>query len=111
MLAKPGVADKTTRATCARVAELAPGDPTVHIAVAEALIRAGDVAGARDELVAAEGKIGNLPTGGAEVWRKVVGIYLGLGALSWTDQAIAKGKLEGDPAAAQTAQTRARYGI
>lgn len=111
MLVKPGVADKATRAACARVTELAPGDPTVHIAVAEALIRTGDIAGARGELVAAEGKIGNLPTGAGEVWRKIVGIYLGLGALSWTDEAIAKGKLEGDPAAAQTAQTRARYGI
>ena len=111
MLAKPGVADKTTRAACARVAELAPGDPTVHIAVAEALIRAGDVAGARGELVAAEGKIGNLPSGAAEVWHKVMGIYIGLGALTWTEQAIAKGKLEGDPVAGKVAQTRARYGI
>lgn len=111
MLAKPGVSDKATRAACARVADLAPGDPTVHIAVAEALIRAGDIAGAREELVAAEGKIGNLPNGGTDVWRKLVGIYSGLGALTWTDQAIAKGKLESDPAAAATSATRARYGI
>jgi tetratricopeptide (TPR) repeat protein len=111
MLAKPGVGDKATRAACARVAELAPGDPTVHLAVAEALIRSGDVAGAREELVAAEDKIGNLPTGALEVWRRVLGIYTGLGALTWTDQAIAKGKLEDEPAARTTATTRARYGI
>jgi predicted Zn-dependent protease len=41
----------------------------------------------------------------------VIGIYVGLGALTWTEQAIAKGKLEADPAAARAAQTRARYGI
>lgn len=111
MLAKPGVADKATRAACDRVAELAPGDPTVHMAVAEALIRAGDIAGARAELVAAEDKIGNLPTGAAEAWNRVLGTYTGLGALTWTEQAIAKAKLEGSPAAAQVAQTRARYGI
>ena len=111
MLAKPGVTDKTTRAACARVADLAPGDPTVHIAVAEALIRAGDITAAREELVAAEGKIGNLPTGAGEVWHKLMGIYIGLGALTWTEQAIAKGKLEGDPVAGRVAQTRARYGI
>jgi len=111
MLAKPGVGDKATRAACARVAELAPGDPTVHIAVAEALIRTGDIAGAREELVAAEGKINNLPTGAAEVWRRVIGIYSGLGALTWTDQAVAKGKLEHEPAALANATTRARYGI
>lgn len=111
MLGKPGVADKTTRAACTRVSELAPGDPTVHMAVAEALIRAGDVAGARGELAQAEDKIGNLPTGAADAWHRLIAIYLGLGALTWTEQAIAKAKLDHDPAAAQAAQTRARYGI
>jgi predicted Zn-dependent protease len=111
MLGKPGVADKATRAACARVSELAPGDPTVHIAVAEALIRAGDNAGAHEELAAAEAKIGNLPVGAAEVWHRVIGLYIAIGALTWTEQAIAKAKLEADPAAAQAAQVRARYGI
>jgi tetratricopeptide (TPR) repeat protein len=111
MIGKPGIADKATRAACARISELAPGDPTVHVTVAEALIRAGDIAAARDELTAAEGKIGNLPTGAADAWRRVIGIYVGLGALTWTEQAITKAKLEADPAAAHAAQTRARYGI
>jgi tetratricopeptide (TPR) repeat protein len=111
MLVKPGVADKTTRAACARVADLAPGDPTVHIAVGEALIRAGDLAGARGELVVAEGKIANLPTGAADAWHRLIAIYTGIGALTWTEDAITKAKLEKDPAAAAAAQTRARYGI
>lgn len=111
MLAKPGVADKTTRATCARVAELAPGDPTVHIAVGEALVRAGDLAGARSELVLAEGKIANLSAGAADAWHRLIAIYISLGALTWTEDALAKAKLEHDPAAAAAAQTRARYGI
>ena len=111
MLGKPGVADKTTRATCARVAELAPGDPTVHLAVGEALIRAKDLAGARAELTLAEGKIANLPTGAEAAWRRLIGLYTGLGALTWTEDAIAKAKLDNDPAAAAAAQTRARYGI
>ncbi len=50
MLDKPGVADPTTRATCAKVAALAPGDPTVHFAVGAALAKKGDAAGARTEL-------------------------------------------------------------
>jgi predicted Zn-dependent protease len=111
MLGKPGVADKATRAACNRVSDLAPGDPMVHIAVAEALIRAGDITAARGELTTAEDKIGNLPTGAADAWRKVIGIYSGLGALTWTEAAIARAKLESDPAAAQVAQTRARFGI
>lgn len=111
MLGKPGVSDPGTRAACSRVAELAPGDPTVHLAVAEALIRAGDIAGARGELVAAEHKIGNLPTGAADAWHRVIAIYAGLGALTWTDEALAKAKLESEPAAVSIATTRARYGI
>lgn len=111
MLRKPGVVDKATRAACARVSELAPGDPTVHFAVGEALIAAGDLAGARGELTQAEGKIANLPTGAADAWRRVIAIYTGLGALTWTENAIARGKLESDPAAAHVAQTRARFGI
>jgi predicted Zn-dependent protease len=111
MLGKPGVADRATRAACARVSELAPGDPTVHIAVSEALIRAGDIAAARAELQRAEDKIANLPAGGADAWRRVIGLYAGLGALTWTEDAIARAKLERDPAATQAAQIRARYGV
>jgi predicted Zn-dependent protease len=111
MIASPGVADKTTRAACARVTELAPGDPTVHLALAEALIRAGDTAAARDELVRAEDKIANLTTGAGDAWKRVLAIYTGLGALTWAEGALAKAKLENDPAAGQIAQIRARYGV
>jgi predicted Zn-dependent protease len=111
MLGSPGVADKATRAACARVSELAPGDPTVHVAVGEALIRAGAVDEARKELTLAEDKIANLPVGAGDAWRKLIAIYTGLGSLTWTEDAIAKAKLERDPAAVVAAQTRARYGI
>lgn len=112
LIGKPGVADPATRAACARVAELAPGDPTVHFAIAEALLRAGDLAAARAELLRAEDKIPNLPRPAATAaWQRVIGIYVGLGALTWTEDVIAKAKLEQDPAAAQAAQTRARYGL
>ncbi|HEY0192611.1 MAG TPA: tetratricopeptide repeat protein [Kofleriaceae bacterium] len=113
MLTKPGVTDQATRAACARVAELAPGDPTVHLAVGEALVRAKDLAGARGELVAAEAKIANLPTGGpaADAWRKLVGIYAAMGALTWTEDALGKSGLDDKPTAATIARTRARYGV
>ncbi|HEX3763615.1 MAG TPA: tetratricopeptide repeat protein [Kofleriaceae bacterium] len=111
MLVKPGVADRTTRAACNRVAELAPGDPTVHLAVAEALIRTGDIAAGRAELTAAEDRIGNLPTGAVEAWNRLIAVYTGMGALTWTEQALAKAKLEASPVAASIAQTRARYGV
>ncbi|MBC7976864.1 MAG: hypothetical protein H7138_17960, partial [Myxococcales bacterium] len=111
MLAKPGVNDPATRTVCARVTELAPGDPTVHVAVGEALIRAGQVDEARRELTKAEDKIANLPVGTSDAWRKLIAIYTGLGALTWTEDAIAKAKLENDPAATVAAQTRARFGI
>lgn len=111
MIARPGVADPTTRAACGRVAELAPGDPTVHLAVAEALVRAGDIAGAHAELLVAQDKIGNLATGAVEAWRRVIAVYSSLGALTWTDEALARAKLDRDPAATTIATTRARYGV
>jgi predicted Zn-dependent protease len=110
-LRAPGVADKTTRAACARAAELAPGDPSPHLAVGEALVKSGDLAGARAELAEAERKIGNLPSGAADAWRRVIAIYQAMGALTWTEDAIAKAGLKDDPAAQQIAQVRARYGV
>jgi tetratricopeptide (TPR) repeat protein len=111
MLVKPGVADPKARAACARVSELAPGDPMPHIVVGEALLRAKDVAGARAELVIAEGKIANLPMGGDDVWRRVIGVYQKMQALSWAEDAIAKAKLDKDPIAIDIATTRTRYGV
>lgn len=111
LLVKPGVADATTRAACTRVSELAPGDPSPHMLVGGALAKAGDVAGARAELAQAEGKIGNLPTGATDAWRRLIAIYQGMGALTWTEEAIAKARLDKDPVAQTIAQTRARYGV
>jgi predicted Zn-dependent protease len=108
-----GVTDKATRQACTRASELAPGDPTPHLAVGEALIHLPkpDVAGARAELVQAANKIANLKTGQPEAWNKLVAIYAGINALTWTEEAIAAGKLENHPAAAEVAQSRARYGV
>jgi tetratricopeptide (TPR) repeat protein len=98
------------RAACKKASELAQGDPSPHVSVAVALVRAKDLKGAREELVLAEGKIANLANG-ADAWRKILGIYVGLDLLTWAEQAIEKAKLEKDPAAAQIAQRRARYGV
>ena len=111
LLGSEGVAAAATRAACARASELAPGDPSPHVVVAEALAKAGDAKGARAELALAETKIANLPAGADDAWRRVIGAYLAMGALTWTEEAIAKAKLAQDPAAAQVAQTRARYGV
>jgi len=111
LIGKPGVADQATRAACSRVSELAPGDPSPHIAVGEALAKAGDATGARAELAQAEGKIANLRTDADAAWRRVIGIYQTMGALTWTEEAIARAKLDKDPIAASLAQTRARYGV
>ncbi|MDQ3297869.1 MAG: hypothetical protein M3619_14875 [Myxococcota bacterium] len=111
MLGKPGIADKATRTACTRASELAPGDPTPHLAVGTALVKIGDIKAARAELVQAEGKIGNLPAGKEDAWRKLIATYQGMGMLTWTEEAIAKAKLDDDPVAAQIGQVRARYGI
>jgi predicted Zn-dependent protease len=111
LIAKAGVADKTTRAACARVSEIAPGDPQPHFVLGEALIMAGDIDGARKELAQAAGKIQNINVGQADAWRRLASIYMGMGALTWTEEALAAGKLDNAPEAAIVASTRARYGV
>lgn len=107
----PTPPDAKTRAACARVSELAPGDPGPHLAIGKALLRADDKAGARDELVKAEDKIVNLPGGAEQVWTELIRLYIGIGALTWAEGAIAKGKLETSELAAGVNETRSRYGV
>lgn len=108
---KAGATDPATRAACSRVSELAPGDPSPHLAVARALATANDAAGARAELVLAEGKIGNLPAGAADAWRDVIGLYTTMDALTWAEDALARAAL-GDPRLGEAiATTRMRYGV
>jgi tetratricopeptide (TPR) repeat protein len=108
--AKDAKAKDAALAICKRVTELAPGDPSPHLLVGEALLRANDVKGARAELVLAEGKIANLADKKDDAWRRVIGMYAGMDALTWAEDAIAKAKLEKDPVAVQVAARRSRYG-
>lgn len=105
--------DPKTIAACKRVTDLAPGDPGPHLAFAEILARAGDLGAARAELQLAEGKIANLPDAAAAeaAWRRAIGVYQGLGSLTWTEEVLANAKLDKDPIAVSIAQTRARYGV
>jgi predicted Zn-dependent protease len=109
--AKDAKSSDQARATCKRVSELAPGDPSPHIVVAKALAQLEDYAGARAELALAEGKIVNLPTGADDAWRTVIAVYQKMGSLTWTEDAIAKAKLDKDPIAGTIKSTRARYGV
>ncbi len=107
----PAAPDKATRAACARASELAPGDPAPHLAVGEAFVRVNDFVSARGELVQAGAKIANLPIGQPEAWKRLVGIYQSMGALTWTEEALTAAKLDNDPIAAEVAQLRARFGV
>ena len=118
LLDSPGVGAPITRAACTRVSELAPGEPGPHFAVGQALARGKDWRAAHDELERAAGKIGNLGTADeiAGAWKKLVGIYAKMGALTWTEAALGKAsaanvKIDGWPEVAETAQIRARYGV
>jgi tetratricopeptide (TPR) repeat protein len=111
LLAKPGVGDKTARAACARVSELAPGDPSPHFAIAEAFAKQADAASARAELKIAATKIGTLKTGADAHSKKLIAIYQAMGSLTWTEEVIEQAKLDKDPLAATIASTRARYGV
>lgn len=115
LLRSAGVADKGARAGCARASEVAPGDPSPHLAVGEALARADDLKGARVELAQAEAKIANVKTGAAEKWRRLIETYQRLGALTWIEEAVGKAGQNADPAVQAAgkwaAGRRARYGV
>jgi predicted Zn-dependent protease len=100
---------KDAAVACKRVSDLAPGDPSPHIAVAASLAAQKDFKGARAQLVVAEGKVDNLPEKEA-AWRTIIALYQAMGSLTWTEDAIAHAKLEADPIAHQIASQRARYG-
>ena len=101
---------KDAPAACKRVSDLAPGDPTPHIIVAETLAANKDFKAARAELAVAEGKIENLKENQEAAWRRVIAMYQRMGSLTWTEDALKRAKLEADPIALHIASTRARYG-
>ena len=109
--AKDAKSSAQAKAACKHVSDLAPGDPSPHLSIGETLLRAGDVKAARAEFLLAESKVDNLPQGKEEAWRRLIALYQGMGALTWTEEAIARAKLENDPVAVQIAQVRARYGV
>lgn len=110
-LGKSGPDDATAREVCARAAELAPGDPGPYIAIAAVLAARGDVAEARAQLVEAEGRVTNLPTGQAEAWVQLAAMYQAMGALTWAEDAIGRAGFPDHPIAQWAARTRARYGV
>ncbi|HEX4453577.1 MAG TPA: hypothetical protein VH143_22050 [Kofleriaceae bacterium] len=110
LIGKPGIADKRTKTACKKAADAAPGDPTPHFTVGDALVAANDLAGARAEFALAAAKIANLPIGQAAAWGRLAAAYLGMFALTLAEDALAHGKLDGDPAAGEIARDRARYG-
>lgn len=109
--AKDPKSTEAAKTACKRVGELAPGDPSPHLALAETLLKAKDLKGARVELLAAEGKVANLPQGNEDAWRRIIAVYQAIGSLTWTEDALAKAKLDKDPIAQQVAQQRSRYGV
>ncbi len=111
-LAIAGPADAKALEVCAKAAELAPGDPSSYIAIAAALLAAGDAKAARAQLVDAEARIGNLSgEAGAEAWIKLATMYQAMGVMTWAEDAIAKTGIGDHPIAQWASRTRARYGV
>jgi tetratricopeptide (TPR) repeat protein len=96
--------------TCGRAIDLAGGDPTPHFLIAAAHLAKRDIAGTRAQLVLVEAKIPNLPKPEA-AWGKLAQIYMGMGAITWAEAAVAKTNDPAHPVAAWARTTRARYGV
>ncbi len=116
LLVQPGVADEKTQSACARVSELAPADPAAELAVARAWLGAGDRGKMRASLQVAAQKAAALPTPAATAaaLSTIIAMYRGLGALTWTEEALAALPASGDGPPAELAAVagiRARYGV
>jgi len=110
-LAKSGPKDAKALEVCGRAADLAPGDPSPYLLIAGKLAQGGDMRAARAKLVEAEGRIGNLDKGQAEAWLQMAAMYQALGALTWAEDAAAKGGPDGAAITQWAHGVRARYGV
>lgn len=114
MLVKPGIADDKTQSACARVSELAPGDPGPALAMARAWHAAGDRGKARAQLVLATEKAKALAAPAA-AFGAILELYRAWGALTWIEETLAAmpASMEASrfPENAWVAGTRARYGV
>jgi hypothetical protein len=113
-LARGGVKDPKAIAACERAIQLAPGvEPA--IAFAQARLAAGDAAGGRATLAAAEARLASLaPEQAAPAWLVLAAQYRAMQAVTWTEAALAKAGAAGGPEhplARWAAMTRVRYGI
>lgn len=109
-LHKAGPGSAGAKKACGRVIELAPGDPRPHVTIAGAHLAAKDIAGARAELVLAEGKVANLPHP-EDGWVELAQVYQSIGAITWAEAAIGKSGAKDHPVAQWARTTRARYGV
>lgn len=96
-------------------AELESADPQPAIEIAAARLAAGDPTGARATLVTAEARIESLAPGEtAAAWLMLAAQYRAMGAITWTEDALAKAGATATAyhkLAAWAATTRVRYGI
>ncbi|MEO7735175.1 MAG: hypothetical protein ABIY55_29745, partial [Kofleriaceae bacterium] len=113
-LARGGAKDAKAVATCERAAALSTQvEPAISVAAVR--LAAGDPAGARQTLVAAETRTASLPPEQAlAAWLTLADAYKQMGAVTWAERAIAKAGVK--PGAdhgivAWATMTRVRYGV
>jgi tetratricopeptide (TPR) repeat protein len=113
-LARGGGKDTRAIDVCSRAAALAT-DVWPAVQIAAALRSAGDVAGARATLDAAEARIAALePPRAAAAWLTLAAHHREVGAVTWAEQALAKAGVAPDSdqeIAVWVASIRPRYGL
>jgi tetratricopeptide (TPR) repeat protein len=113
-LARGGSKDARALEVCDRAAALAT-DASAAVQLAAVRRSAGDIAGARVTLVAAEGRIEGLaPEKARAAWLTLATHYQQIGAVTWAEDALAKAgvALDSDQqTAVWAASTRPRYGL
>jgi hypothetical protein len=105
-----GAKDPKALAVCDRAAELVADTPSA-VALATVRAEAGDAAGARTAIVAAEARLAKLsPDQSSAGWLALAAYYKQASAVTWAEDAALKAGGD-DATKTWAAMTRARYGV
>lgn len=108
-----GPAHETVTEVCGGAAELAPADPTIDMMLSASLLATGDRPASIEAAKRARARLDSQPDDRRDEWHAMALLYQSIGAVTWTEQALAAGGIEPreSPAGVWALQTRARYAV
>jgi tetratricopeptide (TPR) repeat protein len=98
---------------CTTAANLSPTDPTIDMMLSATLLATGDRPASMEAAKRARARLDASPDDREDEWHAMALLYQSIGAVTWTEQALAAGGIEPreSPAGIWALQTRARYAV